>query len=135
MNAQKFSMAVGLLVVVGHVAITYLLIFYFDLPEGAKLSEISLPLTVAYVSSVVMWFFRMRGLVTSEDAVGLPLVALVFIIVFAMLGGLFAVPYSVLNNPDASLDSLNDRYLMIEMAFGGVFGIVMSELFGYEHGA
>ena len=134
MNTQKFSMAVGLLVVIGHVTMTYLLLFYFDLPDGAKLSEISLPLTVAYVSAIVMWFFKMRGLVTSNDAVGLPLVVLVFIIVFAMLGGLFAVPFSVLNDPDATLDNLNDRYLMIEMAFGGIFGIVMSELFGYERG-
>lgn len=132
MNTQKFSMAVGLLVVIGHVAITYLLLFYFQLPPGAKLSEISLPLTVAYVSAIVMWFFKMRGLVTSEDRVGLPLVILVLIIVLAMLGGLFAVPFTILNDPDATLEALNGRYLMIEMAFGGIFGIVMSELFGYE---
>lgn len=132
MNTQKFSMSVGLLVVLGHVCITFLLIFYFDLPEGAKLSEISLPLTVAYVSAIVMWFFKMRGLVTSEDRVGLPLVLLVFLIVLAMLGGLFAVPFTVLSDPTSTLETLNDRYLMIEMAFGGIFGIVMSELFGYE---
>ena len=51
-------MWVGLVIVAAHVAITIYFLFFFDAPDSVIIQEINLPLTVAYVSSIVFWFFQ-----------------------------------------------------------------------------
>jgi hypothetical protein len=132
MNRQIFSMWIGLSIVATHIAITIYFIFIFDAPDTVSIQEISLPLTVAYVSSIVLWFFQHDGLKNSDARIGLPLVVLIILIVGSMLGSLFAVPLSFKNNLAITVEQLNSSYLAIETAFGGIFGIVMSQLFGYK---
>lgn len=140
-NKQEFSMVIGLVIVVAHVLLSGFMIFFFerliaDAPtEEIKIKEISLPLTVAYVSAIVTWFFATGGKVSSRETVGMPLVIMVAIIVGAMLVSVFAVPIMFIVDEDTIISQLNDTFLLVEMAFGGIFGIVMSELFGYQRKA
>ena len=135
-------MYIGLLILVSHIAISAYFLFFFAAPtENVQIEEISFPLTVAYVSSIVMWFFANGGVVTGEEEIGWPLAAVpvtarfgspVLLIVVSMVGALFAVPLHFQADENVSVADLNQRYLFVELAFGGIFGIVMAELFGHQ---
>ena len=131
-NRQLFTMWVGLAIVFCHIAITFYFLFLFKAPGEVVVQEINLPLTVAYVSSIVMWFFAGGGLVKSDEVIGLPLVILVVMIVASLLGALFMIPIVFQLNHAITVDEINTSYLYVETAFGGIFGIVMSELFGFK---
>lgn len=132
MNRQFFAMLIGLFIVASHVTLSALFLFVFDLPEDALLSEISTPLTVAYVSAIVMWFFANGGMITSNEPIGIFLVIIVVLVVGGLLASLFAVPIIFVSDRSETLDVMTDRYLFVETVFGGIFGIVMAELFGYR---
>jgi hypothetical protein len=134
-NRQAFAMALGLAIVAAHIAITFFFLLVFDAPDAVAIEEISLPITVAYTSAIVMWFFANNGLITSDERIGLPLVAVVVMIVAAMIGGLFYVPWSFMQDETMTVSTVNRVYLGLESAFGGVFGIIMTELFGYRRSA
>ena len=135
-NRQRFSMHVGLLILFAHLGITAYFLFIFSPPSSAvNIEEISFPLTVAYVSSVVMWFFANRGIVSHSDEIGWPLAVVIIVIVMAMVGALFAVPMQFSRDESITVAQLNQRYLFVELAFGGIFGIVMAELFGHQREA
>lgn len=134
-NRQRFSMYVGLLILFAHLGISAYFLFVFAPPSAAvNIEEISFPLTVAYVSSIVMWFFGNGGMVTKDDPIGWPLVVVILAIVLAMVGALFAVPLQFSVDETITVAQLNQRYLFVELAFGGIFGIVMAELFGHQRG-
>lgn len=130
MNAQKFSMIIGISIVVSHIFLTFYFIIFFEAVDGVVLQEMSLPLTAAYVTSIVLWFFKNRGIVRSRKMIGWPLIVLISIIVVSLLSSLFLIPIYFQIDRHMSIESVNMVFLMIETAFGGVFGIVMSELFG-----
>lgn len=132
MNRQRFSMVVGLLIVAAHVALSFFFLFIFDAPTSVIVQDISTPITIAYVSAVVMWFFANKGKITSNETMGLPLVFLVLMIVLPMIGALFYVPWSFMQDPTMTVESVNNIFLGIETTFGGIFGIVMTELFAYR---
>lgn len=135
LNKQRFSMYIGLLILFAHLGISAYFLFVFAPPSTAvNIEEISFPLTVAYVSSIIMWFFANDGIVTKNDSIGWPLAVAIFVIVLAMVGALFAVPLQFSANETITVAQLNQRYLFVELAFGGIFGIVMAELFGHQRG-
>ncbi len=135
LNRQRFSMYIGLLILFAHLGISAYFLFVFSPPSTAvNIEEISFPLTVAYVSSIVMWFFANGGIVTKDDPIGWPLVVVILAIVLAMVGALFAVPLQFSVDETITVAQLNQRYLFVELAFGGIFGIVMAELFGHQRG-
>lgn len=135
LNRQRFSMYVGLLILFAHLGISAYFLFVFAPPSAAvNIEEISFPLTVAYISSIVMWFFANGGIVTRDAPIGWPLVVVILAIVLAMVGALFAVPLHFSADETITVAQLNQRYLFVELAFGGIFGIVMAELFGHQRG-
>ncbi len=132
MNAQRFSMFVGLAIVAVHIGITFFLFLKFDAPADSKVVEINTPVTLAYVSSIAMWFFENKGNVTSRETVGLPFVILVIMIVGAMLSGLLGVLVAFEHNLDMTVEQLNKTFLYLEGAFGGIFGFVLTKLFAVK---
>jgi hypothetical protein len=135
LNRQRYSMYIGLLILFAHLGISAYFLFVFAPPSAeVNIEEISFPLTVAYVSSIVMWFFANRGIVTNDDPIGWPLAVVILAIVLAMVGALFAVPLQFSADETITVAQLNQRYLFVELAFGGIFGIVMAELFGHQRG-
>jgi hypothetical protein len=135
LNRQRYSMYIGLLILFAHLGISAYFLFAFAPPSAeVNIEEISFPLTVAYVSSIVMWFFANGGIVTKDDPIGWPLALVILAIVLAMVGALFAVPLQFSADETITVAQLNQRYLFVELAFGGIFGIVMAELFGHQRG-
>lgn len=132
MNRQLFSMVVGLIIAAAHIGLTLYFLFVFDAPGTVFVQEISMPITAAYVSAIVMWFFANNGQISSNEQIGIPLVILVLMIVFAMIGSLFYVPWSFMEDELMTVEAVNRLFLGVETAFGGLFGIVMTELFGYR---
>lgn len=132
MNRQRFSMYLGLVIVASHILLTFYLMFWFGSFKDVEIQKISLPLTVSYVSAIVLWFFQHDALIVSDKPIRGPLVVLVILVVGAMIFGLFAIPIEFLNShhPDAAV--LNERFATLEAAFGGAFGIIMSFLFDYS---
>lgn len=134
MNQQRFSMWLGILIVGAHVTLNLAFVFYWELPEASRAQDISVPLTTAYVAAVVMWFFTHRGIIKSRQKIGMPLVVLILMIVVPFLAALFYLPATFDWTSDR-IEGLNEKYLYIESGFGLLFGIVMSELFGYNRTA
>lgn len=79
MNRQRFSMYLGLAIVTAHVLLSFYFMFIFEPLEYVAIEEISRPLTLAYVSAIVLWFFQHDGLIVSQRQVGVPLVGWSFL--------------------------------------------------------
>lgn len=125
-------MWLGIAIVATHIFMVLYFSFVFDAPDAVIIQEIGFPITIAYVSAIVVWFFQHDGLITSERLIGVPLVILVSLIVVAMLGSLIATPFVFDSDPKITVDQINTTYLSIESGFGGMFGIIMAQLFGYK---
>lgn len=135
-SRSLFAQLVGLLIVSAHVLITFLFIFWWDLPDGANFQDVTLPITAAYVVSIVIWFFENEARRATHPAprpYSPALMLLVAIVVGAMIVGLFAVPISYSQTVDPDIEALNTTYVTIEVAFGGMFGVIMSRIFGHEN--
>ncbi|WP_295072974.1 hypothetical protein [Tabrizicola sp.] len=118
-------------VVFAHVALALTFIFLIDLPSGSKVQEINAPLTLAYVSAVLAWLFRQDA---SEDArpINPFLMAAIVMIVLPFFAALFYIPISFVQSDAPDLESLNSNFLKVEFFFGALFGMIMTELFGYQ---
>lgn len=127
-------MWLGLAIVVGHVFISLYLWIYFEYGrnDGVFIKEITLPLTLGYAGVVVKWFLDNHGIVSSGKVMGTPLVLLIVIVSITFLGGLIVSPVVFTFYKTITPNQLNDFYLFIESAFGGLFGSIFSYLYSEE---
>jgi hypothetical protein len=131
-NRQSFAMWLGLLIVFVHIVMSLYLWFVFDYGrnEDVFIKEISLPVTLGYSVSIVKWFLDNHGIVTSNQRMGAPFVFLIAMISIAFLGGLISAPIVYGHSPTLTADELNNFYLFIESAFGVMFSLIFSYLYG-----
>lgn len=130
-NRQHFAMWLGVIIVLAHVGVSIYLWAYFNYgrEDGVFIKEISLPVTLGYAVAIVKWFLDNDGIVTSRDQMGLPLVILITIVSTAFIGGLVVGPIFFAFDKALTPNQLNNFYLLIESAFGGMFSLIFSYLF------
>lgn len=133
-NRQRFAMWLGIIIVLGHVFVSLYLWVYFNYgrDDGVFIKEVSLPVTLGYAIAIVKWFLDNHGIVTSKEEMGTPLVVLIAIVTLVFLGGLIVGPIVFALNQSLTANQLNNFYLLIESAFGGLFSLIFSYLFSSE---
>lgn len=129
-NKQKFASYIGLVIVASHIGMTaYLwLIFQPNASKVVKAAEISMPLSATFTISVVTWFIATKGLIASDEKIGMPLVILSIMIVGSFLLALPVGPYLYLET-DLSAEGLNQYYVFVESALGGMFVLIFNFMF------
>lgn len=130
-NRQFFAMWLGLVIVVAHIGISLYLWIYFNYghKDGVFIKDISLPITLSYAVAIVKWFLDNHGIVNSKKQMGLPLVILIIIISTTFIGGLVVGPIVFAFDQTLTPAQLNNFYLLVESAFGGMFSLIFSYLF------
>lgn len=58
--------------------------------------------------------------------------AAIVMIVLPFFAALFYIPISFVQSDAPDLESLNSNFLKVEFFFGALFGMIMTELFGYQ---
>ncbi|MEM6898509.1 MAG: hypothetical protein AAF583_01885 [Pseudomonadota bacterium] len=132
----KFWVAaiIGLLIVVVHIGTSAYLWFSFihrpAYDPSINSAEVTLPLTIAYVVSVVKWFIDTKGRRATDETYGIPLVVLIVLVVGSFLIALPLGPYLYLQGTILEPALLNQYYLFVESVLGAMFALLFGELFG-----
>lgn len=132
----KFWVAtvLGMAIVVVHIGTSAYLWFIFaghaSYSDDIIAAEVTLPLTVAYVVSVVKWFLDTRGKRTTDETYGWPLVVLI-----GLVGGAFllAMPvgiYLYMSGAIFEAELLNQYFLFVESSLGAMFALIFADMFG-----
>lgn len=131
-NREKLAMWLGLIIVLSHIFISIFLWYFFSYgrEDGLFIKEISLPVTLGYSLSIVKWFIDNDGIVTSKHVIGTPMVLLILLVTLTFIGGLVAAPMAFHASNTLSVNELNNAYLAIESAFGAMFSLLFSYLYG-----
>ena len=131
---HSVSCSVGLSIVVVHIITSAYLWFGFrhelTVKSDIHAPEITLPLTVAYVVSVVKWFIDTQGKRSSDDTYGIPLVVLIILVAGSFLIALPLGPYLYLSGAIFEPETLNQYYLFVESILGAMFALLFAEMFG-----
>lgn len=132
-NKQRFALNIGLLVMVFHIILSFLLWFMVEFPdERIAIREITLPLTIGYATSVVTYYVETGGRVTSTEVVGVRLVILFTTLIVIFMGSLIAAPIYYLDNAWVTPATLNSFFAFGESAFGGLMALIITFLFAKE---
>jgi len=133
-NRQRFSSVVGLIIVAFHIGLTaYLwLVFQPEADSAVAAAQIATPLTVTYAVSIVAWFVSTRGLITSNEQIGIAFVILTVMVVVSFLGALPLGPY-LYHEHRLTPDQLNQYYTFVEASLGGMFVLIFNFMFGATH--
>ena len=125
---------IGLLIVIIHIGTSIYLWFSFVnhslFKDEIAAHEITLPLTVAYVVSVIKWFIDTKGIRKSDETYGWLLVLLIVIVVGCFLIALPLGPYLYLSGEIKTADGLNKYYIGVEAVLGVMFALLFGEMFG-----
>lgn len=135
MNKQLFSSIVGIAIVLFHVAILAWLLSIFGFPDGTgpvHATEVAIPVTAAYALTVVKWIIDTQGHITTDKTVGIPFIIVVIILGLSLMGGLVWGVWQYRYGPgrNDAAPNLNQVFLLMETGIGGMFGLLMNDMFG-----
>ncbi|MEQ1771134.1 MAG: hypothetical protein ABL879_14970 [Devosia sp.] len=129
-NRQRFALDLGLAVVAFHIIFTLLMWFVIAIPgDRVAIKEIATPVTIGYAVAVVKYFIDVKGLVQSDEVIGIRLAVLTIGLVGAFIVSLVAAPFIYLNNAAITPDQLNGFFVAVESAFGALLALLFSFLY------
>lgn len=129
-NKQKFSMYNGIAILVLHIFICIYFWVTFSKNPNLAIAEITTPITAAYAVGVVKWFIDTQGLITKNDAIGIPYAVVIILINGTFLTLLVLGAYFYISDTSINENEINKFYVFVESMFGVMFALIFSDLFG-----
>jgi hypothetical protein len=133
MKRNHVKSLAGWIIILGHVGLIALILFYLDafLDAKQKMQVILTlsPVTAAYFVSVVKGFVAEQGILDAGPAVNLNFVGISILVPLCLIGFL---AYLILRYPSSiagDVNSLQTWTAAAEVALGGAVGIVVDDLF------
>jgi hypothetical protein len=137
MHPQRLAARLGVVITGSYIFfVVYLLFFFVDTNDVFSFEKMTFPVTAAYVLGIGSWLFKTGGRfpdVSEDKLYGAPLVAFILMIVGVTIAGMFYIPISVSGEVVSKFDYLERNFLLLQTAFGALFGQIMSEMYGYQN--
>ena len=130
-NKQLFAFNLGFVIMLFHITFTFLVWFILEFPDDrVTIKQISLPVTTGYAVGILKYYLDTKGIVSSQELVGVRLVWLVSIVVGVFCMSLVGAPLAYLRIPSITAENLNSFFLVVESGFGALIALIFSFLYG-----
>lgn len=134
MTSEKVRMIVGLLVILTHI-VSYAGVILFKsehIPPNDRfdVALVLIPVSAAYVVAIVRSAINRQGEIGTTTVVNWNYALVTFLITAAFCLALLVIVFGYPSVGASDIATLKRYMLLVEVAFGGAFGLIAEDLFG-----